>query len=154
MKVRKNLYEAADKADHVSNLRRKSKPGEWVHGCEWTIYDSDRDAQKRGEPYWTLVRDPGSSNIAIGPIGRKSRETESVINVLGQGIETIEMSEIDGELIVSAVNGAIETALALRECLKTVEKAERAIKLMMEVSGTSTLQHKIGRDYFTESEGK
>ena len=53
---------------------------QWVMG-EWTIYDEDREAQKRKEPYWTLVK--GEGGICRGPYGRKATDPEYIVGPTG-----------------------------------------------------------------------
>jgi hypothetical protein len=47
---------------------------DYVFG-EWTIFECDRAAQQKKEPYWTLVKEGGTGLcLARGPFGRKSME--------------------------------------------------------------------------------
>lgn len=72
---------------------------QWVMG-RWTIYDKDRAAQARREPYWTL--EPGDAGIAQGPYGRKALSPEFIICGTGYECDGIAVSESDARLICAA----------------------------------------------------
>lgn len=74
-------------------------PGPWVWG-DWTIFDKDRSAQTRGEPYWTLIE--GDSVLTQGPIGRMALKPETVVWAVGFETEGINTSKNDGPLIAAA----------------------------------------------------
>lgn len=69
----------------------------WVVG-NWTILNEDREAQRRGEPFWTLVPPNNYSGgvFCRGPIGRKSLEPETVIYPCGYETEGV---DFDGDFI-------------------------------------------------------
>lgn len=77
-------------------------PGSWVWG-DWTILDADREAQARGEPYWTLVKAGKSNkNLIKGPFGRKVREPEYIAHGRGHEEWAINISDADARLIAAA----------------------------------------------------
>lgn len=85
-------------------METKFTPGPWVWG-DWTILDEDRPAQKRGEPYWTLVeRDPEVCDcyLAQGPPGRKVIDPECIAQARGHEVDGIGVSEADAALIAAA----------------------------------------------------
>lgn len=73
----------------------------------WTILDEDRPAQKRAEPYWTLMpQDHYGCGMVLtrGPIGRKAMGTESIIWAEGHETDGIGCSEENQKLILNALN--------------------------------------------------
>ena len=76
-------------------------PKPWVYG-HWTIYDQDRGAQERGEPYWTLVEGGDSHEaltLAQGPAGRKAINPDHIIDTCGYECEGIEIDADNARLI-------------------------------------------------------
>lgn len=76
--------------------------GPWVWG-DWDILDEDREAQRKGEPYWTLVAN-GYHHMFLckGPIGRKTLDIEIVARSSGYDEDDIEISEVDAHFIANA----------------------------------------------------
>jgi len=77
--------------EEIKRIRElcESLPGtEWVWGT-WDILDEDREAQKRKEPYWTLLDSDLNLSFAIGPIGRKSLEPSNILEATGYECEGI-----------------------------------------------------------------
>lgn len=56
----------------------RATPGPWCWGM-WVIFDEDRVAQRRGEPYWTLIEASYPDTLSAGPFGRKAVEMTNVI---------------------------------------------------------------------------
>ncbi len=78
-------------------------PGPWVW-CDWTILDGDREAQRRREPYWTMIA--GASALAQGPLGRKSMWPETIISAEGYETEGVSANnDSDAALIAAAPDG-------------------------------------------------
>lgn len=73
--------------------------GPWVWG-DWTIFDKDRESQKRKEPYWTLITNGGS--LVRGPLGRKSLEPDSIAKGMGYDESDIDITLDDAEFIAHA----------------------------------------------------
>ena len=86
---------------------RKAPKRPWVLG-QWNIFDEDRDAQKNGLPYWTLV--DGFEVIATGPYGRKSINTDSVVRGTGYDCDGL---DADSEYLLIAANNAEKLARAV-----------------------------------------
>jgi hypothetical protein len=74
-------------------------PGPWVWG-EWTILNEDRKARFEGGPYWTLIA--GDTVLTQGPIGRKVRDIEHIIDGLGYEFEGLNADPADRALIAEA----------------------------------------------------
>lgn len=91
-------------------------PGPWVIG-QWVINESEREAQKKREPYWTL--EPGSDSICQGPFGRKALDTESIVAPIGYEVDGISVSEADASLICAAP----EMLEALKWTMQTIHQA-------------------------------
>jgi hypothetical protein len=105
---------------------------QWVMG-RWTIYDEDRAAQVRKEPYWTL--EAGEDGIAEGPVGRKAMDPEFVVRGSGWECDGIAVSEEDARLICAAP--------ALLEALKAV----------LSVADRKTKEFDAARAAITKAEG-
>jgi hypothetical protein len=103
---------------------KKATPGPWLYG-DWTIFDSDRPAQERKEPYWTFTDGPYSyGSISTGPFGRKAMEPERIIS--GDGYETSDVSISKDDAIFLANVHADITYLLQREAIWR-EKLESAV---------------------------
>ena len=72
-----NFLTLSERLSVIKERCEKATKGPWLLGY-WTIHDSDREAQKRREPYWTLMGGIYET-IVKGPIGRKSLDTEYVV---------------------------------------------------------------------------
>lgn len=83
--------------NEINKRAKGATPGPWIW-ADWTIYDEDREAQKRKEPYWTLVNSY-SRNLCRGPLGRKSLEIESIASGGGRDESWIDVSDADAEFI-------------------------------------------------------
>ena len=99
--------------------------GPWLWG-DWTIHDSDRDAQRRGEPYWTLYEGTyANKNLARGPIGRKVVEIDNIASGCGYDEADIAISDADAALIASAptdLTRALEIIRIQDEALEDIAK--------------------------------
>lgn len=83
-------------------MKTKHTPGPWIVG-HWTILNEDRQAQKEGRPFWTFVEPKYEGNcLAQGPLGRKTMDTEHIIETTGFGCDGIVMDDADEALIVAA----------------------------------------------------
>lgn len=71
----------------------------WVWG-RWNILDEDRAAQRRGEPYWTLMA--GDEDLCEGPIGRKAMHPERIVWTNGFECDGIDASDEHKRLIAAA----------------------------------------------------
>lgn len=78
----------------------KHTPGEWVWG-RWDIFNEDRDAQRRGDPYWTLCPD-NPDTLTVGPFGRKEKYPDSILELGGYECDGIFAEEGDARLIAAA----------------------------------------------------
>jgi len=92
----------------------RATPGPWVWG-DWTIRDKDRKAQKRQEPYWTLV-EPGNMNLSRGPIGRKDIDITNIASGCGYDESDINIKPADADFIANAPTD-IAKLIAAVECL-------------------------------------
>lgn len=73
----------------------------------WAILKEDRGAQKRGEPYWTLMPQDyygGGIVLTRGPIGRKAMDTDAIIWAEGYETDGLGCSEEDQKMILAALN--------------------------------------------------
>ncbi len=76
--------------------------GPWVWGS-WTILDEDRESQRQGKPYWTLVADGGTGGVLTqGPLGRKAMQPESIIDAEGYETEGICCRSPDDAALIAA----------------------------------------------------
>lgn len=60
----------------------KHTPAPWLRG-KWTIYEKDRAAQARGEPYWTFEKSEYGNDYAHGPYGRKAMQPDRIVDGTG-----------------------------------------------------------------------
>ncbi len=104
----------------IRERAEKATPAPWVWG-EWTIYDSDREAQKRREPYWTL-KESVSQNLCQGPFGRKSLDTESVASGDGHDESSITVNTYDANFIAKAREDIPRLLSALEICVEALDK--------------------------------
>ena len=77
-------------------------PWPWVWGY-WTIFSEDREAQRKGEPYWTLIDCAYCANLISGPVGRKEKDVKYILS--GDGYESdgiIWHNDYDADFIVKA----------------------------------------------------
>ena len=96
----------------------KHTPGPWIWG-EWVIKDEDREAQKRGEPYWTLEQ--GFECLARGPYGRKAINPEQILRGDGCECDGVEISIADA-LLIAAAPALLEALKGLFEHCAMVHK--------------------------------
>lgn len=106
-----NAETILQKCNEMISLREKATQGEWAFGS-WTIFDKDRDAQKRRDPYWTLVE--GDDVLAVGPLGSKYLDTKSIISPSGYEADGLNVEGADAKLIVYAANSSAQLAKALK----------------------------------------
>ncbi len=76
-------------------------PGPWVWG-EWHILPEDREAQRRGDPYWTLSKPSLTRDLMRGPWGRKAMDTETIARAEGYETDGIGVNDDDAALIAAA----------------------------------------------------
>ena len=91
----------------------------WLFGY-WTIFDEDREAQKRGEPYWTFVEkgphlDEGLT-FAEGPYGRKSMDPDAIVEGIGYECDGLNVSPENAAYIQKAVKFHSEFVEAAKFC--------------------------------------
>lgn len=92
-------------------------PGPWVWG-EWDILPEDRDAQRRGEPFWTLREARIWGDLIQGPLGRKALDPERI--VWAEGYET------DGTNATGADKAMIAAAPVMYAALKELAQMKVA----------------------------
>jgi hypothetical protein len=105
-----------DRLAKIREAAEKATQGEWLIG-DWGIFDSDREAQKRREPFWTLIN--GDNGIVKGPFGRKSNNPEYIIRAVGYDECGLEISTEDTEYITLANPS---TMLQLLDYISDLEK--------------------------------
>lgn len=108
-----------ERIKQIKERCEKATPGPWVWG-DWDIFREDREAQKRGEPYWTLIEGSWNRSLCRGPIGRKVTELDGIAR--GDGLEesSISVSNEDAEFIA-------ESRTDIPWLIERVEKLEGAL---------------------------
>lgn len=106
-----------EKLKQLEAVAEKATPGPWLWG-DWTIYDEDREAQRRKEPYWTLISGGFHGNsLCVGPVGRKSLEPDRIAYGTGYEESDIGISDEDATYIATLNPDLV------KRLLKVVDKA-------------------------------
>lgn len=124
-----------DRLTEIKEREKKATDAPWVYGS-WNILDEDRPAQKRGEPYWTLDKNPYgcSAGIVQGPIGRKAMDTEMITEAVGYEADSVEISEEDTVFITHSRSD-------IPYLIKRLEDAEKQLKILIKHYETSNHDH-------------
>ena len=104
------------KIDELKKLAEAATPGEW-RWADWTIFEKDREAQRKKEPYWTMV-DGHRVNLCAGDFGRKTMDPEYVIHGEGHEEWSISGEPADMDYIAAANPQTILKLLKEREMLR------------------------------------
>lgn len=96
---------------------------------EWTIFDKDREAQRKGKPYWTLIE---GEDVCEGPLGRKALKPESFI--YSTGYETEGLGLEDPQFVLDALNQHASLLAEREELVKALEIAKADILNFKETS--------------------
>ena len=117
-----------DKVNKLLELRKAATQGEWNFG-RFTIYDEDRPAQKRGEPYWTFEKSEAYVEYLVAAKDQQMfRELESIISPTGYDAEGLDIGENDAAFIIEAANNAEEICNAFTELESQLKLALECIE--------------------------